>query len=68
MQKSEQLTDRSGRLSPKIVPNFVCRLDCRKAGIFSVDVLGIPADMLKGDMVRGGVFFHEEGEMELLRY
>ena len=62
LQKSEQLTDRSGRLNPKIVPDFECRPHCRKAGSFSVVVFGIFYNMLKGyicseeslSMERGG--------------
>ena len=49
---SEHLTDRSGRLSPKVVPIFLCRPHCRKTGTFSVDVLVHFATMLKGDMWR----------------
>ena len=50
MHKSEQLTARSGRISPKIVPIFFCWPHCRKEGSLSVDVLGIFATMLKGNM------------------
>ena len=35
-----------------MVPNFVCRKHLSMAGILSVDVLGIFATMLKGDMWR----------------
>ena len=44
------MTDRSGSLNPKIVPNFVCQPHFSKVGSLSVDVLGIFATMLKGDM------------------
>ena len=50
LQKFEQLTYRSGRLSPKIVLGFLCRSHYRKAGRFSVSVLDICTNFLKVDM------------------
>ena len=50
LQKSEHFIDRSGRLNPKIVPNFVWRPHCKKAGCLSEDIFGIFSTMLKGDM------------------
>ena len=44
-----------------MVPNFVCRKHLSMAGILSVDVLGIFATMLKGDMWREESLSMERG-------
>ena len=48
LQNYERLIDRSGILNEKIVPSFVWRAHCRKAGCLSEYFLGIFATMLKG--------------------
>ena len=50
LQNYEQLVESSGRLIPKMVPNFVCQPHWRKAGWLSEDVLGIFTTILKGEM------------------
>ena len=51
----------SVRLSPKMVHNFVCQTQCRKTVRLYVDVLGIFATMLKGDMLREEYLSMERG-------
>ena len=50
LQTSEQLMERSGRISPQMVPDFVCRSLWRKNGWFSEDVIVIFSTIFKGKM------------------
>ena len=56
MLKSDELVDKSGRLSPKIYPIFLCRPHWIKVGCVSEAYLGTLATMLKGEMCRGEFF------------
>ena len=53
LYKSDQLVDRSGRLSPKMDPIFLCRLHWRKSGCLSENYIGVFAYMLEVDLCRG---------------
>ena len=48
MNKYGNVVDRSGRLSPNMDPNCVCRSHWRNVGCLSEGVLGIFDTMLKG--------------------
>ena len=53
LKNSEHLVERSGRLSPKMIPNFLCQPHWRKSVLLSEDVLCIFATMLEGGGLEG---------------